>query len=773
MSSDTPLISGRRPRVAVATPELHRLGGTERVTAEQVERWSLEFDVRVYVSRMVDVRVPPAGFRTVRTIPGPNLLRYLWWFAGNSLVRVREGRRRPEDVTFSPGVNCLDADAIGIHIVFSKYWRQVRESLALERRVFATLPRALHRTVYVNLIRLLEHHVYTGPALLWTASRADAREVESRFGRTPGSVAVVPHGVDSEAFHPNNRAARRPNARRGLQLKADEVLLLFVGNDLAKKGADLALSALALLPPNVRLAIAGQVPGAEVRMVAERKGVSDRVSVLTHTDDLLTYYAAADVLVAPSREDSFHLPALEAMACGIPVVVSARAGVAELVTPDRDAIVLQDPSHVDTIVSAIERIIGDPQFAQELASNGRALAERCTWDVNARRTADLIERELRTPRLLVLAPDPGGTGGIQRATRILLRALCDVYGADRVATLAIRNRDEAAVPGRLLRRGRAASGSVRVSHIERARYFAASVATARRWRRRLAVFAAHPHLAPVAWASRLVSGAPYAVWCHGIESWGRLPLFVAMALRAADEVFAPSTFTARRIERVAGLPPGSVRVLPHCTSPEIAAGPSGEPAEPPVVLAVARLTPENRYKGVDTLLYAWPRVLERVQAELLVVGDGPDLPRLRRIAEALDLDGAVRFAGMIPDEELTDAYATSAVFAMPARHRLEPRPQGEGFGLVFIEAGAAGLPVVAGRGGGAEEAVEDGGSGILVDARDHRSVARAVVGLLLDPQRGRAMGERGRELATTRFAYDAFRTQVAALVGDLRPKGLW
>ena len=254
MSRDTPLISRRRPRVAVATPELHRLGGTERVTAEQVERWSLEFDVRVFVSRMVDVRVPPAAVRAVRTIPGPNLLRYLLVVRGNSFIRVRDAWRRPADVTFSPGVNCLDADAIGIYIVFSKYLEQVRESLAFERKVPGALPRALHRTAYVNLIRLLERHVYTGPALLWTASHADAREVESTFGRPPGSVAAVPHGVDAEAFHPDDRAARRSEARRGLRLEPDQTLLLLVGNDLSVKGVDLALSALTRLPSRGPLA---------------------------------------------------------------------------------------------------------------------------------------------------------------------------------------------------------------------------------------------------------------------------------------------------------------------------------------------------------------------------------------------------------------------------------------------------------------------------------------------------------------------------------------
>jgi len=150
------MISRSRPRIAVAMPELYRKGGTDGVTAEQVERWSLAFDVLVFVSRMIDVRFPPAAVRSVRGISGPNLLRYLWWLVGNSLNRFKDARRRPADVTFSPGVNCLDADVIGIDIVFSENWEQVRQSLALERRVPATLPRALHRTAHVNLIRLLE-----------------------------------------------------------------------------------------------------------------------------------------------------------------------------------------------------------------------------------------------------------------------------------------------------------------------------------------------------------------------------------------------------------------------------------------------------------------------------------------------------------------------------------------------------------------------------------------------------------------------------------------
>ena len=401
-----------RQRIAIVTPSL---GGTEGVLAEEVKRWAARFEVRVFANDVMGGDIPTGSLVRVPNGVGPHLLRYLWWFAANGAGRWLDGSR--SDAIVSAGVNCLDADAIGIHIVFAKYWEQVRDRLALERRSLRTFPRALQRTAYVSLIRLLERRVYSGPALLWTASHADAVEVESRFGQPPGSVVVVPHGVDAETFHPAKREERRVEARRDIGVKGNEFLLLLVGNDLAKQGADLALSALARLPRHVRLAIAGRVAEGEVNRLVVGAGVPDRVLVLPQVDDPLTYYAAADVLVAPSREDAY-LPPLEAMACGLPVVVSAEAGVAELVTPDREAVVLQDPTDVDAILGAVERVVDDSRFAKDLAANGRALAERCTWDANAERTGDLIERELRTPRVLVLAPDPGGIGGIQRASRV-------------------------------------------------------------------------------------------------------------------------------------------------------------------------------------------------------------------------------------------------------------------------------------------------------------------------------------------------------------------
>jgi phosphatidylinositol alpha-1,6-mannosyltransferase len=375
--------------------------------------------------------------------------------------------------------------------------------------------------------------------------------------------------------------------------------------------------------------------------------------------------------------------------------------------------------------------------------------------------------DLNTPAcVLLLATDAFGTGGIQSATRTMVSALVRDYGIEQVGLLSLWRGKGALPPCRVLYRGhplpdgadRRVSGSARVS------FMIAAIRSARHWRSRpLVVIACHPRLAPVAWAASRASRAPYVVWAHGMESWGRPRRSVGLALERADVVAAISRFTAEQVKRWIrradvevvhlGLPPDFVPV----------SGPSAR--DDRLVMAVSRLEPAEAYKGVDTLLYSWPRVLARVpDARLTVVGDGADRARLERIATYLGIDARVRFVGYVDDEHLRRLYVTASVFALPGRVRLQPSPEGEGFGLVFLEAGAAGLPVVAGRAGGALDAVDDLRTGFLVNPEDTETIAARVVELLEDPELARRLGDAARARVANGFSFERFAERLHAMV---------
>jgi phosphatidylinositol alpha-1,6-mannosyltransferase len=184
-------------------------------------------------------------------------------------------------------------------------------------------------------------------------------------------------------------------------------------------------------------------------------------------------------------------------------------------------------------------------------------------------------------------------------------------------------------------------------------------------------------------------------------------------------------------------------------------------ASRPTVLTVARL--RERYKGHDVLLRAMPLILGRVpDARWVVVGDGPLREELEGGAAAQDLDGHVSFVGEVSDDR-RDAWLDRAhVFAMPSR-----LPHGgiggEGFGIVYLEANAHGLPVVAGNVGGAVDAVVHGETGLLVDPTDRSAVADAVSELLLDPERAAALGRAGAARARG-FAWDRVAGRVEELL---------
>ncbi|MBV9096809.1 MAG: glycosyltransferase family 4 protein [Frankiaceae bacterium] len=174
-------------------------------------------------------------------------------------------------------------------------------------------------------------------------------------------------------------------------------------------------------------------------------------------------------------------------------------------------------------------------------------------------------------------------------------------------------------------------------------------------------------------------------------------------------------------------------------------------ANRPVVVCVSRLMPR---KGQDVLLRALPAIRSAVpDAALLLVGGGPSRGDLERYVDRAGLRPHVVLTGSVPAAELPSYYGAGDVFAMPCRTRLGGLDV-EGLGMVYLEAAACGLPVVAGRSGGAPDAVRDGDTGVVVDGSSVDAVAGAVSGLLSDPGRAAAMGARGREWVEREWSWN-------------------
>ncbi len=260
---------------------------------------------------------------------------------------------------------------------------------------------------------------------------------------------------------------------------------------------------------------------------------------------------------------------------------------------------------------------------------------------------------------------------------------------------------------------------------------------------------------------------------HGHETgWVALPGARQVMQRIAgglDVLTCISDYTRRRLEPALGARTRLARLSPGVDVDRFTPDADGTAVrrryglgEAPVVVCVSRLVPR---KGQDVLVAAWPRVLTRHPgARLLLVGGGPDEARLRRAVTARGLGSSVVFTGAVPPEHLPEHYAAGDVFAMPCRTRRGGLDV-EGLGMVYLEAAACGLPVVAGTSGGAPEAVRDGGTGTVVgDPRSPEAVATAVTDLLGDPARARTMGVAGRAWVEQRWSWTTIAADFTALL---------
>jgi glycosyltransferase involved in cell wall biosynthesis len=388
-------------RLAVVSPFVDRRHGTERALTELLERLarSYQCEIHLYSERVEDLALGERGvaftgkagtifWHRVPSISGPHLIRFVWWLVSNRWLRWCHlvFRGLSCDLVLSPGINCLDANVVIVHALFHRL-RELADETPMQGGVF----RRFHRRAYYGLVTALERQVYSDKRV-WLAgvSQRTANLIGQYFGRN--DIRVISNGVDTREFSVSARAARRADARRRFKFRDSDFVLLLIGNDWRVKGLPSILRAMAQLAAlPLHLVVVGDDDASSFHNTARRLGVFERSHWEAPGREVIAFYAAADVYVSPSLEDSFGLPVAEAMACGLPVITSSRAGISTLIRDGIDGFVLKDPEDTQALARVIERLYADEGLRRRVGQAAAAAVKEWTWDRNAAEVWELLE----------------------------------------------------------------------------------------------------------------------------------------------------------------------------------------------------------------------------------------------------------------------------------------------------------------------------------------------------------------------------------------------
>ena len=210
----------------------------------------------------------------------------------------------------------------------------------------------------------------------------------------PESIFVIPNGVDSSRYSPDNVARYRDEVRDRLSLAPSGQVVLFLGGDWPRKGLAQAIEALSLLAGETTLLVVGFGNIAAYRNLAKRCGIENRVIFAGQTREAWRYYAASDVFLLASLYEPFGLSILEAMASGLPVLVSWDCGAAELINDGVDGLLIQEPRDVTELSAKLGALLKDADLRARLGKQARRTALQYPWDRVARETEEVYERVL-------------------------------------------------------------------------------------------------------------------------------------------------------------------------------------------------------------------------------------------------------------------------------------------------------------------------------------------------------------------------------------------
>ena len=370
-------------RIAIVSPEVNRSAGVPYYWTALARALMSDHEVHIFSARADRSELGGMKVHRVPAIPiGWSLFHVSFYLGAPVALHLAQLLGRHDfDVVMAPGPLVPAADLFTIHFVQRRETQLgARGAYPPDQQVLGLI-RALDYSIYGRFTQWLDRRHMTGRDRVITAVSSNVRDDLVDLLRVDqNAVTIVPNGVDSERFQPGNVGKYRRQLRVELGINANEVVVLFVGNAWGRKGLQTALDALEHPGlEDLRLVVVGTgSPAPFLRGRTER--VRRRVDFVgSRATDVERYYAMSDVFLLPTLYEPFGLVVLEAMATGIPAIVSASAGVAELLHDGADSLLLEDPTNAGEIAQCLRLLIDAPDVAQRLTVNGRRTAERWDW----------------------------------------------------------------------------------------------------------------------------------------------------------------------------------------------------------------------------------------------------------------------------------------------------------------------------------------------------------------------------------------------------------
>jgi len=370
-------------KIAIIRKKYNPFGGAERylnLLASHLVREG--HDVHIFANKWPGGTNNGVTFHKVPMIGGLSILK-VWSFAVAAWVVLR---RFDADIIFS-NERLFSQDILRTSDGVHKTWLRIRMRYSSPFRRLSFIINPLHLS-----IRILDWHIFNRRAYrkIIAPSNFIKQNILSEYRNVrPDDITVIYNGVDLDRFHPANENKYRDLIRKQLGITETVKLLLFIGTGFERKGLRYAIESMQYLPANTFLAVIGKGSIKLYKEIAEKISVSDRVLFLGPVDDAERYYAASDILVAPTLYEPMANVILEALASGLPVVTTRDSGNSEVVSAGENGWLIDDPTDAEEIAERIRQTL-DNAVTPIIKKTARKRAEEFTFDRTLRNMLSVI-----------------------------------------------------------------------------------------------------------------------------------------------------------------------------------------------------------------------------------------------------------------------------------------------------------------------------------------------------------------------------------------------